>query len=240
MPKKRIIVTGAAGGIGVETLPLLAGENVELIAVDLPGRLEPAEKVLANLPGQHQCVGSTIEDFETCQKIVQQSGGPISGLVHLAGVFEPDPCGPADPTIWQRAIAHNLTNAYNIAGACADKADPDAISRFVFISSLAFRRGSFEHVPYAAAKGGLVGMVRALSRLHAPHILVNGLAPGLIDTSMPAEIIAKRRDQLIASIPLKRFGHPSEVASVIAFLMSDAASYITGQILNVDGGIINS
>jgi len=237
---QRIIVTGAAGGIGVETLPLLASENTHLVAVDLEDRIGGIQQTLEKLPGTYELIGTGIETFAACQDVVSKSGGPIAGLVHLAGVFEPDPEGPADPGVWDRAILHNLTNAYNMAGACADAADPEQVAKFIFISSLAFRRGSLEHVPYAAAKGGLVGMVRALSRRHAPKILVNGLAPGLIDTRMPAEIIAKRKDQLLASIPLGRFGHPREVASVIAFLMSDAASYMTGQILNVDGGMINS
>lgn len=237
---KRIIVTGAAGGIGVEVLRLLATEETHIVAVDLKDRLPLLDDLLRNLPGTHKCVASSISDFASCQEVVRSADGPISGLVHLAGVFEPDPAGPADPSVWDRAILHNLTNGYNMAGACVEAIDPDRTAHFVFISSLAFRRGSFEHVPYAAAKGGLVGLVRALSRRHAPQILVNGLAPGLIDTRMPADIIAKRRDQLLASIPLERFGHPREVASVIGFLMSDAASYVTGQIINVDGGIINS
>lgn len=235
-----IIVTGAAGGIGAETLPLLASPAHRLIAVDIPGTGDQMRGLLKDLPGEHHLIESPLEDFDACRAVVREAGGRVAGLVHLAGVFETDPDGPANPGVWERAIAHNLTNAYNLAGACAEARDPDVVARFVFISSLAFRRGSFEHVPYAAAKGGLVGLVRALSRRHAPDILVNGLAPGLIDTKMPAEIISKRGEQLLASIPLKRFGHPHEVATVIGFLMSDAASYVTGQIINVDGGIINS
>jgi len=235
-----IIITGAAGGIGAETLPLLASDAHRLIAVDVPGTAAAMRRIAEPLPGEHRVIESALADFAVCRAVVDQAGGRIAGLVHLAGVFEPDPQGPADPAVWERAIAHNLTNAYNLAGACAEARDAQTVARFVFISSLAFRRGSFEHVPYAAAKGGLVGLVRALARRHAPDILVNGLAPGLIDTRMPAEIISRRGDQLRASIPLKRFGHPREVATVIAFLMSDAASYITGQIINVDGGIINS
>ena len=236
---KRIIVTGAAGGIGLETLPMLAGDDVHLLLVDLPDRTRLLDDIAARLPGTSRIVASAIDSFEACRNVVAEAGGPISGLVHLAGLFEPDPEGPADHGVWDRAILHNLTNAYDMAGACVEAIDTSRTAQFVFISSLAFRRGSYEHVPYAAAKGGLVGMVRALSKRHAPKILVNGLAPGLIDTRMPADIIAKRKEQLLSAIPLKRFGHPREVASVITFLMSEASSYMTGQILNVDGGIVN-
>jgi len=155
---------------------------------------------------------------------------PVCGLVHLAGVFEKDTQGAEQPEIYDRAIANNLTNAYYMAHATASRLDSSIDTAMVFISSLAFRRGSWAHVPYAAAKGGLVGMTRALSRL----------APGIIDTKMPSAIIAERGPQLTAEIPLARVGAPSEVASVIRFLMSDEASYITGQVINVDGGVINS
>ena len=146
--------------------------------------------------------------------------------------------------VWERAIANNLTNAYSLAGFAAEAMRADGITdgagRIIFISSLAFNRGSWEHVPYASAKGGIVGLTRALSRRYAPHILVNALAPGLIDTRMPAQIIAERGDRVINEIPLKRIGRPEEVANVIHFLLSNDASYITGQLINVDGGMINS
>jgi NAD(P)-dependent dehydrogenase (short-subunit alcohol dehydrogenase family) len=112
--------------------------------------------------------------------------------------------------------------------------------RIVFISSLAFNRGSPDHISYSMAKGALVGLTRALSRRFGKKgILVNALAPGIIDTAMPAKIIESRGDELLDSIPLGRFGLPEEIAGVVAFLLSSDSSYITGQLINVDGGIIN-
>jgi 3-oxoacyl-[acyl-carrier protein] reductase len=110
----------------------------------------------------------------------------------------------------------------------------------VLTSSIAHRRGSPDRVPYAAAKGGVVGLTRALSRKLAPDVLVNAVAPGLIETKMSASIIAERGDDYRHEIPLKRFGKPSEVASVIRFLCSPDASYITGQTITIDGGITNA
>ena len=81
--------------------------------------------------------------------------------------------------------------------------------------------------------------IPGFSRRLAPGVLVNGLAPGIIETAMPAAIIASRGDRLLRDIPLRRFGHPREVATVIGFLLSDASSYITGQVINVDGGVAN-
>ncbi len=138
-------------------------------------------------------------------------------------------------------MAANLTNAFDMAAACRPKLDPDATCRMVFASSLAFRRGSFDHVAYSAAKGGIVGLVRALARKLAPNVLVNGLAPGIIETAMPEHIISvpERRKRLIAEIALKRFGHPREVATVIEFLLGPGSTFITGQVINIDGGVTN-
>jgi 3-oxoacyl-[acyl-carrier protein] reductase len=118
-----------------------------------------------------------------------------------------------------------------------DRREP---ARIVLTSSVAYRRGSADRVPYAAAKGGIVGLTRALSRRLAPEVLVNAIAPGLIETRMSDPIVAERGDAYLREIPLKRFGHPSEVASVIRFLCSPDASYITGQTITVDGGITNA
>ena len=107
-------------------------------------------------------------------------------------------------------------------------------------SSIAYRRGSADRVPYAAAKGGVVGLTRALSRKLAPDVLVNAIAPGVIETKMSAPIIAERGEDYRNQIPLKRFGKPSEVAAVIRFLCSPDASYITGQTITIDGGITNA
>ena len=120
------------------------------------------------------------------------------------------------------------------------KFDKNEVGRIVLLTSLAYRRGAYEHVPYTAAKGGITGLVRAFSKKFAPQILVNGLSPGIINTRMPQEIIKNRGQKLLDQIPLNRVGEPEEVASVIVFLLSRASSYITGQVLNVDGGIINS
>ena len=95
-------------------------------------------------------------------------------------------------------------------------------------------------MPYAAAKGGVVGLTRALSRKLAPDVLVNAIAPGLIETKMSDAIVAERGESYRQEIPLKRFGKPSEVASVIRFLCSPDASYITGQTITIDGGITNA
>ena len=165
---------------------------------------------------------------------------PISGIIHLAGQLESDNVTSNKKPIWERAIQNNLTNAYDIIENLIPFFDKNIIGKIILTSSLAYRRGGFDFIPYTASKGGITGLVRAYSRKLAPEILVNGLAPGIIDTKMPKMLIKNRGDELLKQIPQKRFGKPEEVASVIMFLLSEAASYINGQIINIDEGIINS
>lgn len=160
-------------------------------------------------------------------------------LVHLAGVFEPDTNKNADYTVWDRAIDHNLKNARDMCLAFVEATSKDSLSRIVLTSSLAANRGSFDHYSYSVAKAGLIGLTRAFSKRFAPNTVVNGVAPGIILTGMPDRILANRRERVLAEIPLKRFGEPEEVANVIMFLISDAVSYVSGQIINIDGGTIN-
>jgi 3-oxoacyl-[acyl-carrier protein] reductase len=236
---KAIVVTGAAGGIGRETTRLFLDAGARLLLID---RDEAALAELATTLAAGERVRTVVSPIDSpaaCAQALDAAARPIYGLVHLAGLFEPDGLTPDDRAIWDRAMAANLTNAYDMAIACVPRFDPDATCRVVLISSLAFRRGAYDHVSYTAAKGGIVGLVRALSRRLAPGVLVNGLAPGIIDTPMPARIIARRGDRLIRDIPLKRWGQPREVATVIGFLLGEGSSYITGQVINVDGGVAN-
>lgn len=236
---KRIIITGGAGGIGIETARTLMANGAHCLVVD---RDEAALARAQEELGRLRCATfqSSLETPEDCQKVMEAAYMPPYALIHLAGLFERDPLDPDDHGVWNRAIAANLTNAYDMAVAFSKNFDRREPARIVLTSSIAYRRGSAERVPYAAAKGGIVGLTRALSRKLAPDVLVNAIAPGVILTKMTDEIIAERGDTYVQEIPLKRFGQPSEVASVIKFLCSPDASYITGQTITIDGGITNA
>jgi 3-oxoacyl-[acyl-carrier protein] reductase len=236
---KRIVVTGGAGGIGLETVRGFMDHGGHVIMADVDeAALERAQAVLGRV--RLGTIASALDTPAECARVVEAAGAPVYALVHLAGLFERDALDPEDHGVWNRAIAANLTNAYDMAVAFSTRFDRREPARIVLTSSVAYRRGSADRVPYAAAKGGIVGLTRALSRKLAPDVLVNAIAPGLIETRMSEPVVAERGDAYREEIPLKRFGKPAEVASVIRFLCSPDASYITGQTITVDGGITNA
>jgi 3-oxoacyl-[acyl-carrier protein] reductase len=237
---KRIVITGGGGGIGVETARTMLAHGAHVVLVDVAAeRLAQARETLGT--ARIATWESAIDTPESCAAALDSAGGPVAALIHLAGLFERDGFDPNDHGVWNRAIAANLTNAYDLAVAFATRFDKrDGPARIVFTSSLAYRRGSANYPPYAAAKAGLVGLTRSLARRLAPDVLVNAVAPGLIDTRMAAEVIATRGEAYRNEIPVKRYGHPAEVASVIRFLCSSDSSYVNGQTITVDGGITNA
>ena len=240
---RRIIVTGGAGGIGVETAQAFMERGGHVVMVDRDEeRLAQAQARLGRV--RLAIYASALDTPAACAAAVESAGGPVYALIHLAGVFEQDAMDAGEHGVWDRAIAANLTNAYDMAVAFstryAKSADPRDQARIVLTSSVAYRRGSADYPPYAAAKGGVVGLTRSLSRRLAPGVLVNAIAPGLIDTTMAAPVIARRGDTYARDIPLGRVAHPAEVASVIRFLCSRDASYVTGQTITIDGGLTNA
>ncbi|HEX4368224.1 MAG TPA: SDR family NAD(P)-dependent oxidoreductase [Rhodopila sp.] len=236
---KRIVVTGGAGGIGLETVRGFMDQGGHVIMADVDeAALERAQAMLGRV--RLGTIASALDTPAECARVIEAAGAPVYALVHLAGLFERDALDPEDHGVWNRAIAANLTNAYDMAVAFSTRFDRREPARIVLTSSVAYRRGSADRVPYAAAKGGIVGLTRALSRKLAPDVLVNAIAPGLIETRMSEPVVAERGDAYREEIPLKRFGKPAEVASVIRFLCSPDASYITGQTISVDGGITNA
>ena len=236
---KRIVVTGGAGGIGIETVRAFMDHGGHVIMADVDeAALSRAQQTLGRV--RLGIIVSALETPAECARVIEAAGAPVYALVHLAGLFERDHLDPEDQGVWNRAIAANLTNAYDMAVAFSRRFDQREPARIVLTSSVAYRRGSADRVPYAAAKAGIVGLTRALSRKLAPDVLVNAIAPGLIETKMADPVIAERGEAYRMEIPLRRFGKPAEIASVIRFLCSPDASYITGQTITIDGGITNA
>lgn len=234
---KLIVITGAGGGIARPLVHDLVERGARLLLQDV--KAEPLE-ALAREVGKTAQVTTVVSDIAShaaCAAMLATVDGPIHAFAHLAGIFVPEELDETARGVYDRVIAANLDNAFDMVTAILPRLATD--SRIIFISSLAFNRGSPSFVSYSTAKGALVGMTRALSRRLGPKgILVNALAPGPIDTPMPAPLIQRRGlEALTADVPLGRIGKPEEVASVIEFLMSPGSTYITGQVISVDGGV---
>ena len=236
---KNVVLTGAAGGIGRAIAALLSEQGARLLLIDPNGEgLEAMSESLGN--GPHWTATSQLESPEACRTALSSVDGPIYGLVHMAGIFEKHDLSPEAREVYDRTLAANLTNGFDLTTAALTRLVTDQPARLVFASSLAFRRGSLGRVAYSAAKGGVAGLIRGLARNLGPKALVNGIAPGVIETPMVREIKQERGESMVEEIPLGRLGRAEEVAGVVLFLLGPHASYITGQIINVDGGLINA
>jgi NAD(P)-dependent dehydrogenase (short-subunit alcohol dehydrogenase family) len=161
---RRIVITGGAGGIGIATARAFLDRGAHVLLIDIEEhRLAAARETLAG-GARVATVASDLSRPDLCARALERIDGALHGLVHLAGVFERDPLDPAEHGVWDRAIAGNLTNAYDMCVAFAPRTDPAVPARIVLTSSIAYRRGGVERAAYSAAKGGIVGLTRALAR----------------------------------------------------------------------------
>jgi len=242
-PKDRVaIVTGSTRGIGRAVAGALAGDGW---AVVVTGR--DAERVAASA-GELEAAGARAHGLvadmgkgEDVQRLVAQAQerfGRIDLLVNNAGVTRDGLLIRMKDADWDEVLGVNLRGAFQATRAVARIMMRQRAGRIVNITSTAGAMGTAGQANYSAAKAGLIGLTKSTARELAHWgILVNAVAPGLIETDMSAALPAETRESYVAQIPLKRIGMPGEVAEVVRFLASDGASYITGQVIHVNGGL---
>ena len=240
---KGIIVTGATRGIG-RAIALEAarhGANIAFNFLKSEQRAEELKQEIETLGVKVMAFKTDVGDLKAVREMVNavKSGfGRIDGLVNNAGLTRDKLLVMMSEEDWSEVIRTNLTGAFNFARAAAFmmmKAKRGAILNVTSVSGLAGMAGQ---VNYSAAKAGLIGMTKAMAKeLGRLGVRVNALALGFVETDMTAALPAENRAAALNLIPLGRFGTVEDVAPVAAFLLSDAAAYITGAVIQVDGGL---
>ncbi len=238
------LVTGAARGIGRAIALALAQPGLTLYLNDvvIGEEAEKTRKEVEDRGAVGHLLQFNVADQAAVQqgidKIIQESGR-LDILVNNAGITRDNLVMRMKESEWDQVLEVNLKGAYNCIRAAAKPMIKQRYGRIINISSVVGVMGNPGQANYVASKAGLIGLTKAVAReLASRNITVNAVAPGFIETEMTAALPEKVRAEMQAQIPLNRFGTPEEVAQAVVFLAGDAAAYMTGQVLHVNGGML--
>lgn len=239
--ERRVIVTGGGQGIGRAIAGALANSGASIAILDRDGAL--AEAAAAELGSDCLGIAVDVADLQASHIAINQliaGWGRLDILVNNAAVLSTVPFQQLEMAEWDRVMAVNLRGVYGTCRAVVGVMTSQAYGRIINIASVAAKRGGglLGSAAYATSKAGLIGLTKALARELAPHgVTVNAICPGPVQSPMTDEMPAAQRARVLGIVPLARFALPSEIAAAVVYLSSDEAAYVTGEVLDVDGGL---
>jgi 3-oxoacyl-[acyl-carrier protein] reductase len=243
---KRALVTGASKGIGAACALAIARAGAA-VAVHYNKDAKGAKRIVDEARAIGRVVEALAADlsrWDEGEKLVaraEQAVGPLDVVVLNHGIWKEAAIDRMTERDYDETMDANLRGVFSVAGACARRMKPRKTGRILLIASTAGQRGEALHAHYAATKGAVISFTKSLAAELAPAgVLVNCVAPGWVATDMTAPTLANDRDRetVLGTIPLRRVGTPEEIAGPVLFLASDLATFITGEILNVNGGAV--
>lgn len=241
---KVALITGASRGIG-RAIALRLAQDGAKVALNFSSNIAKAEEVKSAIEasgGEAMLIQGDVSNFATVTELVKQvvdAWGRLDILVNNAGITRDNLLLKMSEDDFDKVIATNLKGVFNCTKAVTKLMMKQRGGRIVNMSSVVGLKGNISQTNYAAAKAGIIGFTKSAAReLASRGVTVNAVAPGLIDTDMTAVLSEKVKEVMLQEIPAGRMGTPEDVANAVAFLVSDQAAYITGQVLSVDGGMV--
>jgi len=241
---KCALITGATRGIGKQIAITLAkqGYNIALNYRKENEELENTKKEIEKIGVQVLAVKGDVANFENCENFVKQvieRFGQIDVLVNNAGITKDMLLMRMKKEDFEQVIDTNLVGTFNVTKNVVPYMMKARSGRIINISSVVGISGNAGQTNYSASKAGIIGFTKSLAKeIASRNILVNAVAPGFIETNMTDVLKDDVKQEIVKNIPLKRMGTTQDVANVVKFLASDDSSYITGQVINVDGGML--